>query len=393
MAVLLRKAGVFAGLVSFSVFPAPGAGGNDQRVEIVNIRYHTHENFTRIVLDIGVLREYSTGDLRAPDRIFVDVLQARLNPLLHNQSYPVKTEYLNMIRIAQKSPSTVRMTADIDASRVDSYRVYHIFDPFRIVIDITPLKGAPRKITGPPDPLATGYSMARQLGLGVRTVVIDPGHGGKDPGAMSKSGLKEKDIALEIALSLKELLARNNNLQVILTRESDVYVPLEDRTVIANQKAADLFISIHVNASRNEKREGVETFYLNISPDPAVNELAARENATSTKNIGQMRDILQKIVQNSKIVESRGLADRIQRNLVQTLSKSYAPIRDLGIKGGPFWVLIGGDMPSVLVEVSHLSNAREEARLKTPQYRKAVAQGIHAGISDYIRSLGKEEHP
>lgn len=386
-----RNAGLFASLLFIAGFLSAGGGQDDQRIEIVNIRYHTHQNFTRIVLDIGELREYSSGELRAPDRIYVDVLQARLNPLLHNQGYPVTTGYLNMIRIAQKSPSTVRMTADIDFSRVDSYRVYHIFDPFRLVIDITPRKGEPLTTVGPPDPLASGYSMARQLGLGVRTVVIDPGHGGKDPGAMGKSGLKEKDVALEIAQELKNLLSRNKGLQVILTRQSDVFIPVEDRPVIANQKAADIFVSIHVNASRNEKREGVETFYLNISPDPAVNELAARENATSTKNIGQMRGIIQQIVQNSKIYESRGLAERIQKNLVQTLSKSYNPVRDLGTKGGPFWVLIGGDMPSVLVEVSHLSNPREEARLKTPQYRQAIARGIHAGILDYIQSLGKDK--
>ena len=393
MTMSARKSGAAAFWVLMAALPTAGAVQDDQRIEIVNIRYHTHQNFTRIVLDIGELREYSTGDLRAPDRIYVDVLQARLNPLLHNQGYPVKTDYLSQIRIAQKSPSTVRMTADIDFSRVESYRIYHIFDPFRIVVDITPRRGEPIAVTGPPDPLASGYSMARQLGLGVRTVIIDPGHGGRDPGCIGKSGLREKDIALEIALALKDLLSRNKDLQVILTRESDVYVRLEDRTVIANQKAGDIFVSIHVNASRNEKREGIETFYLNISPDPAVNELAARENATSTKNIGQMRGIIQQIVQNSKIYESRGLAERIQKHLVQTLVKSYNPVRDLGTKGGPFWVLIGGDMPSVLVEVSHLSNPREEARLKTPQYRQAIARGIHTGILDYIQSLGKEKTP
>jgi N-acetylmuramoyl-L-alanine amidase len=391
MTMSARKSGAAALLILMAALSTAGSVQDDQRIEIVNIRYHTHQNFTRIVLDIGELREYSSGDLRAPDRIYVDVLQARLNPLLHNQGYPVKTDYLSQIRIAQKSPSTVRMTADIDFSRVESYRVYHIFDPFRLVIDITPRRGQPSAVTTPPDPLATGYSMARQLGLGVRTVIIDPGHGGRDPGAIGKSGLKEKDVALEIAQELKNLLSRNKDLQVILTRESDVYIRVEDRPVIANQKAGDIFVSIHVNASRNEKREGIETFYLNISPDPAVNELAARENATSTKNIGQMRGIIQQIVQNSKIYESRGLAERIQKHLVQTLAKSYNPVRDLGTKGGPFWVLIGGDMPSVLVEVSHLSHPREEARLKTPQYRQAIARGIHAGILDYIQSLGKEK--
>ena len=170
-------------------------------------------------------------------------------------------------------------------------------------------------------------------------------------------------------------------------------MPLENRTVIANQKRADLFVSIHANAHRDRKRGGVETFYLNISPDPSVIELAAAENATSSKNIGEMKTILQKIVQNSKIQESRDLAERIQRNLVKSLSRDLPGIKSLGVKGGPFWVLIGGEMPSVLVEISHLSNAKEEAKLKTKKYRELAAQGIYDGIMEYIGSFGKGWRP
>jgi N-acetylmuramoyl-L-alanine amidase len=148
-------------------------------------------------------------------------------------------------------------------------------------------------------------------------------------------------------------------------------------------------VSIHANAHRDRKRNGVETFFLNISPDPAVIELAADENATSTKSIGEMRSILQKIVQNSKIQESRDLAGAIQRNLVRALAADLPSVKSLGVKGGPFWVLIGGEMPSVLVEVSHLSNAKEEAKLRTQRYRELAAQGIFDGIMEYIRSLGK----
>ena len=231
--------------------------------------------------------------------------------------------------------------------------------------------------------------MARQLGLGVRTVVIDPGHGGPRPGTIGKSGLQEKEVNLGVALALQKLLREKAGLDAILTRESDVDVTLEDRTVIANQKRADLFVSIHSNAHRDRKRGGVETFFLNVSPDPSVIELAAAENATSTKNIGEMKTILQKIVQNSKIQESRDLAEKIQRNLVKALSQDLPSIKSLGVKGGPFWVLIGGEMPSVLVEISHLSNAREEAKLRTQKYRELAAQGIYDGIMEYIRSLGK----
>jgi N-acetylmuramoyl-L-alanine amidase len=373
----------------------------DPRVEIANIRYHTHPNFTRIVLDIGKLREYTPGELRDQGKIYADVLQARLNPILLDKTFPISTEYLKQISVSQKTASTVRVAADVDFSKVGAYRVYHLFDPFRIVIDISPKMGpvvpSPVKETAPPqnavakppNPLASGYTMVRSLGLGVGTIVLDPGHGGTDPGCIGKSGAREKDIVLDVTRSLRKMLVEKNGFNVVLTRETDIFVPLEDRTVIANQKRADLFISIHANATRNRKRTGIEAFYLNFSPDPAVNETAARENATSAKNISQMKDIIQAIVRNSKIQESKELAEKIHGSLLKSLSAKYGPMNSLGVKGGPFWVLIGGDMPSMLVEISHLSNAQEEARLKTPAYRTVVVQGIYEGIMEYIRSLGK----
>lgn len=384
----------------------------DPRIEIVNLRRFAHANFTRVVLDIGKLREYTFGELRDPGRIYVDVLQAKLNPILQGQSYPVKADYVSQIRISQKTTSTVRLVVDVDFSRIQSYRVYHLPDPFRLVVDIYP-RGAteapgqpptPPTKTPPPadkaqppvkrdvnakDPNLNATSLARQLGLGVHTVVIDPGHGGPRPGTISKSGVQEKDINLAVALALQKLLREKAGLEAVLTRESDVDVGLEDRTVIANQKRADLFVSIHTNAHRDRKRGGVETFFLNVSVDPSVVALAAEENATSTKNIGEMKTILDKIVQNSKVQESMNLAQVIQKNLVKSLAKDLPGVKDLGVKGGPFWVLIGGEMPSVLVEISHLSNAKEEAKLKTAKYRELAAQGIFDGIMEYIRSLGK----
>jgi N-acetylmuramoyl-L-alanine amidase len=231
--------------------------------------------------------------------------------------------------------------------------------------------------------------MIRQLGLGIRRVVLDPGHGGTDPGCIGKKGTQEKKVVLDVCLRLKNLLAQRNDLEVVLTRESDIFLPPEDRTVIANQKGADIFISIHANANRNKKRAGVETFYLNFSQDPSVNEIAARENATSAKNISDMKEIIMRIAQNSKIIESKELAEKIQKNLIKSLSQKYKNIKDLKVKGGPFWVLIGGEMPSILVEISYLSNPKEEARLRTSQYRQQIAQGIYDGIIEYIHSLGK----
>jgi N-acetylmuramoyl-L-alanine amidase len=386
------------------VLLAPPTPARQSTVEVYNLRSYTHPTYTRIVIDIGKLREFSSADLKDPDRIYVDIYQARLNPILQNKIFVASCDYIKEVRIAQKNATTVRVVAELNLAKVERYQVFPLFDPFRVVLDIFPKETASAPPTAPPgeptpaipgekpvklpEPTTEGYSMARQLGLGIQRVVIDPGHGGEDPGAIGKKGLKEKDVVLAVAGELRALLAAKG-LEVIMTRESDIFIPLENRPVIANQQKADLFVSIHANANRNRKKKGVMAFYLNFSPDPQVNEIAATENATSTKRIGEMQDVLKKIVQNSKILESRDLAYKIHGNLVKLLSQHYIGVESLGVRGGPFWVLIGGEMPSVLVEISHLSNAQEEERLKSPSYRKQVAQGIYEGILEYMRSLGK----
>jgi N-acetylmuramoyl-L-alanine amidase len=323
----------------------------------------------------------------------VDIYQAKLNPILHNKTYLVNNDYINQIRIAQRSPNTVRVVVDLDFAKIKRFQVWPAFDPFRIVIDIYPTEPTGEmpavESPKPAQPTKEGYSMARQLGLGIQRIVIDPGHGGKDPGTIGRSGTMEKKIVLDICQRLKKLLDANSGLEVIMTRETDIYVPVENRTVIANQKRADLFISVHANSNPSKKRSGVETFYLNFSQDPSVIRTAALENATSSKNLSEMRDILEKIAKNSKVMESKELADDIQKNLVMALRKRHKDVVDLGYKGGPFWVLIGVETPSILVEASYLSNSKEESRLKNAQYRQQIAQGIYNGIKEYINSLGK----
>jgi len=358
----------------------------DSRVEIVELRYSITPSFTRVVVETRVLREYNYNQLRLPDRVYIDIYQAKLNPLLHNKSIPVESDYLDRIRIAQKSHTTVRLVADLDHNKA-TYRVWHLPDPFRIIIDIYP-KTSP-SLSQPLPPLELKPSIIRQLGLGIRRVVIDAGHGGKDPGCIGKKGIQEKNIVLDVTRRLKKLLEENENLEVIMTRETDIFLDPENRTLIANQKQADLFISIHANASRNKKLSGVETFFLNFSQDPSVIATAARENATSSKNISQMKDIIEKIVQNTKIPESKVLAHCIQNSLVRKLSQKHSNVRNLGVKGGPFWVLIGAEVPSVLIEISFLSHPTEEERLSTEAYRQLAAQGIYEGIITYKSSLEK----
>lgn len=376
----------------------PNVGAqSESNVEIYDLRSYTHPSFTRIAIDIGQLREYHSDQLFTPDRVFVDIYQAKLNPILHSKTISVKNGYVNQIRIAQKNASTVRVVVDLDFEEIKRYQVWHLFDPFRIVIDIypdyadliSPATKQPEVKTNPADPTKSGYSLARQLGLGVNRVVLDPGHGGKDPGCLGRKGTREKEIVLDVSLRLQKLLEKNTSLEVIMTRESDIYIPVENRPVIANQKQADLFVSIHANSNPKRKYSGVQTFYLNFTSDPNVMEIAAQENATSTKNIHDMGSILRKIVREDKIKESQELADRIQDSLTKHLQQQYKGVTDLGVKGGPFWVLIGGEMPSILVEISHLSNSKEEDRLRTEAYRQHVAQGIYKGIIAYINSLGK----
>ncbi|MBN1223044.1 MAG: N-acetylmuramoyl-L-alanine amidase [Candidatus Aminicenantes bacterium] len=389
---VIYRAAVILFLLSLVFLPA-ASGQNDSRIEIYDLRNHTHPTFTRIVVDIGKLREYYYSQLASPDRIYVDIYQSKLNPILHGKTEILDNDYINKIRIAQKNQTTVRVVAEIDFSKIQKYHVWHLFDPFRVVIDIYPKQSAldksPAASPRPAEPAKDGYSMVRQLGLGIQRIVIDPGHGGKDPGCIGKNGLQEKDVVLDVCKELQKLLSAQTGLEVILTRETDIFLPVENRPVIANQKRADLYISVHANAFPNIKRSGVQTFFLNFSQDDSITTIAARENATSTKNISEMKTIITKITQNSKIVESKELAEKIQKNLSGTLSKEYTGVKDLGAKGGPFWVLIGGEMPSVLVEISHLSNTKEAERLKTQKYRRLVAQGIVNGIKDYMESLGK----
>ncbi|MGQ9800275.1 MAG: N-acetylmuramoyl-L-alanine amidase [Candidatus Saccharicenans sp.] len=398
-------------LLLITLFLSASSQQSDPRAEVRSLRYHQHSDFFRLVLEIEKVREYYSAELKNPERLYLDIFQARLKPGLHGTSYQVNSTCVKNLRLAQKNPSTVRLTLELVPGTKQTEKIYYLKNPDRLVVDIYPRPTAtsqtspaatataprptgetarpPEHQPQPPAPSSSGYSLVRQLGLGVKRIVLDPGHGGSDPGCISPSGLQEKDVALDLARRLKVLLETQGQFEVFLTRDSDLTLPLEKRTALANQKGADLFISIHLNASPRKNRTGVETFYLNFSPDPAVNELAARENASSNKNIRDMKLIVDKIIKNSKYEESRDLAEKIHKHLLQHLKQNFGSRDDLGVKGGPFWVLIGSEMPAVLVEASHLSNAKEEAALKTEIYREAVAMGLFRGIMEYVKSLGK----
>ena len=230
-------------------------------------------------------------------------------------------------------------------------------------------------------------SLARQLGLNVKTVVIDPGHGGKDPGCNARGGVKEKDIVLSIARRLAKRIKEKIGCEVYLTRNKDVFLPLERRTAIANMKKADLFISLHINAHRNKNIWGLETYFLNMATDERSVMVAARENATSEKNISDLQAILNDLMLNTKIKESSRLAYEVQNGMFSQVKRRYKQVKNLGVKQAPFYVLIGAEMPAILVETGFLTNRMERKRLRSKKYQESVAEGISAGVNAYIKSI------
>jgi N-acetylmuramoyl-L-alanine amidase len=244
-------------------------------------------------------------------------------------------------------------------------------------------------VAAAPDPnLAGGFSIARQLGLGVSRIVIDPGHGGHDPGAMG-ARTTEAEVVLDVALRLEKLLERER-FDVVLTRRTDVFVPLEERTAIANRESADLFLSIHANASRDASARGLETYYLSFASNPEAESVAARENATSAGGMHNLTSIVRAIALNNKLDESRDLAGRVQRSLAARLGKGPDGSRNRGVKKAPFVVLIGAAMPSVLAEIGFITNRTEAGLIKTPAYRQRVAEALHAAVLQYQRALKRQ---
>jgi len=242
-------------------------------------------------------------------------------------------------------------------------------------------------------------ALAKQLALGVRKIVIDPGHGGRDPGAMAQQGIREKDITLSIAKKLAQSLRRRTGCEVLLTRSSDTYLHLEERTAIANTRKADLFISLHLNSSTAREVMGIETYFLNLATDESAIAVAARENATSTKNISDLEGILKDLMRNAKIAESTRLAKSVQKNICVNMSRKYSPIKDKGVKQAPFYVLMGAQMPAILIETGFISNPQELGRLSSADYQSALSDAIAAGVSNYINSVstspsysGKSSH-
>lgn len=369
------------------------------RTEVVNVRHWSTKNYTRVVIETSAPVAYE-GHLLKKDagkskRLYVDLQQCAISRDLQ-QAVPIKDGLLQRMRSAQFDPETVRVV--LDTLVITDYKIFSLDDPFRIIIDV---KGTPG--TAPPSPpqppvsqappvIAQGASappptLAQQLGLGIKRVVLDPGHGGKDPGAIGLNGLREKDIVLNVAKKVARKISSQLGIEVVLTRKTDIFIPLEERTAIANTKNGDLFISIHANAAKSSEAQGIETYYLDLAANEADRGLAALENASSTRQISDLQNILRSLMQNSKKDESARLAGTVQAQLVSGLSRSYCDINNHGVKTAPFIVLIGAQMPSILTEIAFISNPLENQRLQNDKYLEDLADHITAGVASYSSSL------
>ena len=238
-------------------------------------------------------------------------------------------------------------------------------------------------------PTRDGQStLTRTLGLKISRIVIDPGHGGHDTGTIGPTGLMEKDLCLDVALRLGKIIQqRLPGAEVVYTRSDDTFIPLEERTRVANESKADLFISIHANSSHDHAARGIETYYLNLRGSPDAMEVAARENATAQESVHDLEDIVKKIARSEKIDESREFAADIQESLAKRIQKLNKTVKDRGVRKAPFVVLVGADMPSILTEISFLSNPADERLLKNPEHRQRVAEGLYQGMANYLQSL------
>jgi N-acetylmuramoyl-L-alanine amidase len=239
-----------------------------------------------------------------------------------------------------------------------------------------------------PPPTADGEtSLMRALGLKIGRIVIDPGHGGHDSGTLGVGGIEEKDVVLDVALRLGKLLHDKLGAEVVYTRADDTFIPLETRTAIANKAQADLFISVHANSSQDASARGVEVYYLNFTSDPVAMEVASRENAVSTQSVHQLSDLVKKIALKDKIDESRELATDVDQSLYKGLEKGNDGLKNRGVKKAPFVVLIGANMPSILAEISFVTNPQDAAQLQTPEYRQRVAESLFAGVAKYAAAI------
>lgn len=374
---------------------APAAG---QPVTVDNLRFWSNPSYTRVVIDASHETGYTHRLLKKdpakgkPQRLYVDLGNSRLGRHIQ-RTIPINDDLLIDARAGQYSTESVRVVVDIKS--FDTYKIFSLKDPFRIVIDVWGSGTQQRAQADKPSDtrrseesqLPAG-ALAKQLALGVSRIVIDPGHGGRDFGAPGYlKGVHEKEVVLQLAQRLAKRLKNELECEVILTRAGDRYLTLEERTAFANTKSADLFISLHTNAHRDRRAYGIETYFLNLATDDESIRVAAMENATSQKNISDLQTILNDLMQNAKINESSRLAAHVQSSIIGHLKQAgYKKVKNKGVKQAPFYVLLGAQMPAILIETSFISNPTECKRLVSGKFQDRFSEAVVRGIRKYIKT-------
>jgi N-acetylmuramoyl-L-alanine amidase len=392
-------------------------------IQVTGIRSWSHADSTRVIVETTGPAEFRADRAYNPDRLFFDVLHS--SPLMEGKRHAAKQindALVQRVRIAETVPGTTRIVFDLTGP--GTFTVTRLEAPNRLVIEIRPpehvrrqtktvmisamppalpdpLPMSPPRLPGLPSyraPKTTPFrapttsenasrSLTRALGLKVNRIVIDAGHGGHDEGTHGANGLLEKDVVLDVALRLSKLVQSRLGADVLLTRSDDTFIPLPERTAIANAGHADLFLSIHANSSPSPVVAGTETFFLNFTNSASALDVAARENAGSEKSVGELKDLISSITLNDKIAESQTFAQTIQDAIFPQVARSNVAAKNRGVKRAPFVVLIGASMPSVLAEIGFLTNLREESNLSKPEYRQKIAEALYKGVAQYAQSL------
>lgn len=374
------------------VRPASAISG---KFNVSDVKYWSNPNYTRIVVygsgplnfqKHSLKRDPVTGK---PPRIYIDMKGAVLPKGIDN-SLAIRDGLLHQARIAQYDSNTVRLVLDMESVKDSTARALQ--NPSRLVVDIYGEGQAAEAAKTSTALLSSGSNvlpLSQQLGLKVKRIVLDPGHGGRDPGAVGPKGLREKDVVLALAKRIKPRLEARGY-EVLMTRDSDVFVKLEDRARFANDNRADLFVSIHTNASKNRKVRGVETYFLGIARDRHSSETAMLENAVSDENaLSDLEQILHSLMNQNNMWHSSILAETVQDSMYNELNGKFGTIRNLGVKQAPFYVLSKTAMPSVLVETSFISNSSEEKLLQRSDFRDTLSESITLGIVNYTKKVAK----
>jgi N-acetylmuramoyl-L-alanine amidase len=427
----MRQRQIFGALILTAALSAQTA---TQPLQVTAIRFWSLSDITRVAIETNGGFQYKSDRIPNPDRLFFDLHGAR--PHLGGKGITVKQvgdKLLKRVRIAENVPGVTRVVLDLEDNV--EYTASQLDSPDRLMIELRRAKPAgavsepapeetvsvltPKLVDTPPpvlpkpaDPKPVAKisppeisvanpariaasdgarSLTRALGLKINRVVIDAGHGGHDQGTAGSNGLLEKDLVLDVALRLGKLVEEKMGSEVVFTRSDDTFVPLEERTAIANRKKADLFISIHANSSPVARVAGIETYYLNFTTAPDALDVATRENASSDKSVYELQDLVQTIAKHDKVEESRSLALDVQSALQSYEIKNNPLAKDRGIRKAPFVVLIGAQMPSILAEIGFLSNTRDQTLLNKPDQRQKLAEALYRGLFKYSQSLSHFE--